>query len=80
MNSVQSLIYSLIVKFGGKCQMIVEDMVKKMDPAQYGNLKNTPLQHYLLFLVHRISSVLDRNSKGDIFAACVTVHDYSQAF
>ena len=51
-----------------------------MDPAQFGNLKNTSIQHYLVSLVHRISSVLDRNSKGDIFAACVTVHDCSQAF
>ena len=69
-------------KIGEKiiCEMIVEDMVEKMDPFQFGNLKNTSIQHYLVSLVHMISSVLDRNSKGDIFAACVTVHDYCQAF
>ena len=62
------------------CEMIVDDMVKKMDPAQFGNMKNTSLQHYLISLLHRITSTLDRKSKGDIFTACVTLHDYSQAF
>ena len=29
-------------------EMIVEDMVKKMDPSQFGNLKNTSINHYLI--------------------------------
>ena len=60
--------------------MMVEDMVAKMDPSQYGNLKKTSIQHYLVSLIHRISSSLDRNSKGDIFANCITFYDYSKAF
>ena len=69
-------------KIGEKiiCDLMVEDMVKKMDPSQYGNLKNTSIQHYLISLLHRITSTLDRNSKGDTFANCVTLHDYQQAF
>ena len=51
-----------------------------MDPSQYGNLKKTSIQHYLVSLIHRISSSLDRNSKGDIFANCITFYDYSKAF
>ena len=61
-------------------QLIVEDMVPKMDPSQFGNLKNTSIQNYLISLIHRIMSSLDRNSKGDIFANCVTLFDYKQAF
>ena len=61
-------------------QLIVEDMVEKMDPSQFGNLKNTSIQHYLISLIHRIMSSLDRNAKGDIFANCVTLFDYKQAF
>ena len=69
-------------KIGEKiiCEMVVEDMVQKMDPSQFGNLKTTSIQHYLISLINRISSVLDKNSKGDIFAACVTFYDYKQAF
>ena len=69
-------------KIGEKiiCELMVEDMVKHMDPSQYGNLKNTSIQHYLISLIHRIMSALDKNSKGDIFAACVTLHDYRLAF
>ena len=62
------------------CEMVVDDMVAKMDPSQYGNLKNTSIQHYLVSLMNRIMSSLDRNSKGDIFANCITFYDYSKAF
>ena len=41
-------------KIGEKiiCEMVVEDMVQKMDPSQFGNLKNTSLQHYLISLIN----------------------------
>ena len=52
---------------------MVEDMVKKMDPSQYGNMKNTSIIHYLISLIDRIMSSLDRNSKGDVFENCVTL-------
>ena len=61
-------------------QITVEDMVEKMDPCQFGNLRNTSIQHYLISLIHRLMSSLDRNAKGDIFANCVTLFDYKQAF
>ena len=61
-------------------QMIIEDMVKTMDPSQFGNLKNTSITHYLISLIHRIMSSLDNNSRGEIFANCVTLFDYRQAF
>ena len=37
-------------KIGEKiiCELMVEDMVKHMDPSQYGNLKNTSIQQYII--------------------------------
>ena len=60
--------------------LMVQDMVQKMDPCQFGNLKRTYIQHYLISLIERLMSSLDNNSKGDIFAGCVTLFDYQQAF
>ena len=49
-------------------QLIVSDMEANMDPAQFGNQKSISIQHYLIQMIHRIVTVLDRNSRRDIFA------------
>ena len=36
--------------------LMVQDMVKKMDPCQFGNLKSTSIQHYLISLIDRLMS------------------------
>ena len=59
---------------------MVQDMVKKMDPCQFGKLKSTSIQHYLISLIDRLMSSLDNNSKGDIFAGCLSLFDYQRAF
>ena len=51
-------------------QLIVSDMEANMDPAQFGNQKSISIQHYLIQMIHRIVTVLDRNSRRDIFAIC----------
>ena len=61
-------------------ELVVLDMQAKLDPSQYGNIKKTFIQHYLIKMLHQILAALNRNSKGDIFAACVTLYDYKQAF
>ena len=61
-------------------ELVISDMKEKMDPSQYGNMKKTSIQHYLIKMLHQILSSLDKNSEGDIFAACVTLYDYKQAF
>ena len=61
-------------------EMIVTDMKEKLDPAQYGNQKNTSIQHYLVRMVHRILSNLDRNSRGEVNAVLCTFVDWKQAY
>ena len=61
-------------------QLIVSDMEDKLDPAQFGNQKGISIQHYLIQMVHRILSVLDNNSKGDVFAVVANLIDWNNAF
>ena len=61
-------------------QMIISDMAEKMDPSQYGNSKGISIQHYLINMIHRILTVLDNNSRGDIFAVVANYIDWNNAF
>ena len=55
-------------------------MEAKLDPAQFGNQKGVSIQHYLIQMLHRILSVLDNNSKGDVFAVVANMIDWNNAF
>ena len=46
------------------CKMVVSDMKKNIDPAQFGNKKGVSIQHYLIKLLDRVISALDRNFRG----------------
>ena len=61
-------------------QIMVSDMAKKMDPSQYGNSKGISIQHYLINMIHRILTVLDNNSRGEIFAVIANYIDWNNAF
>ena len=61
-------------------KMIVSDMKDHMDPAQFGNKKGVSIQHYLVKMLDRILSALDRNSKGEAVAVMATMIDWRQAF
>ena len=61
-------------------QLIVSDMEAKLDPAQFGNQKGISIQHYLIQMLHRILTVLDTNSKGDIVAVVANLIDWNNAF
>ena len=61
-------------------EMIISDMKDSIDPAQYGNQKNLSIQHYLVRLLHRIVSNLDRNSKGEVNAVLCMFIDGKQAY
>ena len=55
-------------------------MEAKMDPAQFGNQKSVSVQHYLIQMIHRIVTVLDRNSRRDIFAVVANMIEWKDAF
>ena len=61
-------------------ELIISNMSKDLDPAQYANQKGLSLQHYLIDLIHRILSDTDNNSKGEINAVLAVLYDWKEAF
>ena len=61
-------------------ELIISDMSKELDPAQYANQKGLSLQHYLVKMIHRILSDTDNNSKGEINAVLAVLYDWKEAF
>ena len=61
-------------------QLIISDMEEKLDPSRFGNQKGISIQNYLIQMLHRIVSILDNNSKGDIFAVVANLIDWNNAF
>ena len=61
-------------------ELIISDMISKVDPAQYGNQRGVSIQHYLIMMIHRILTALDNNSRKDIFAVIVNLIDWNNAF
>ena len=61
-------------------ELIVDDMKSNLDPKQFGNRKHLSIQHYLIRMLHRVTTSLDNNSRGEVNAVlCMTV-DLKQAY
>ena len=60
--------------------LMISDMESNLDPSQYGNRKDRSINHYLIKMLHRILTVLDNNSRKDIFAVIANMIDWSKAF
>ena len=61
-------------------ELVISDMKMGLDPTQFGNQKNTSIQHYLVSLIHRIVTNVDRNSRGEVNAVIMTFVDWKSAF
>ena len=61
-------------------ELLVSDMKEKWEKTQFGNLKGTGVQHYLVKMIHKILCTLDNNSKGEILAVIANLYDWRQAF
>ena len=61
-------------------EAIISDMEDTSDKSQYGNKKGISTQHYLIKMIHRILTSLDRNSSKEAYAAIVHLIDWKQAF
>ena len=61
-------------------EIIISDMKKKADVSQFGNQKQTSIQHYLIKMIHKILTAVDNNSRRDIFAVVATMIDWNSAF
>ena len=61
-------------------EMLTSDMKHNMDPSQYGNQKNTSIQHYLMKMLHNILLNLDGNQEGKKYAVIASLLDWKEAF
>ena len=61
-------------------EMVVDDMKERLDPFQFGNQKHLGIQHYLVRLLNRILTNVDRNSKGEVNAVLCMFVDWKQAY
>ena len=61
-------------------ELVIEDMEEHLDPSQYGNRRNTSIQHYLVKLIHRILSAVDNNSGDEVNAVLCSFVDWRQAY
>ena len=59
---------------------MIYDMQPNRDPSQYGNSKGVSTQHYLIKMVDRILTALDKNNKEEKYAVIVQLVDWAQAF
>ena len=61
-------------------ELIISDMKHKFDPSQYGNQKGVSTQHYLIGMIHRILTALDKNTQRENFAVVANYIDWNSAF
>ena len=59
---------------------MIEDMGPSIDPSQFGNEKGLGIQHYLVKMINRILTILDRNNDEEKYAVVAQLVDWSKAF
>ena len=60
--------------------LVISDMKKNLDPSQYGNQRKTSIQHYLVNMLHKIVTSVDKNTKGDINAVLALFVDWKSTY
>lgn len=61
-------------------EYLISDMKSSMDKSQFGNEKGTSIQHYLIKMIHRILTAVDKNSQKEAFAVIANYIDWKSAF
>ena len=61
-------------------ELMIADIMKNLDPAQYANQKGLSLQHYLIKMIDKILSDTDNNCNGEVNAVIATLYDWKEAF
>ena len=56
-------------------QYLIDDMKPTRDATQYGNEKKVLAQHYLIKMLNRILTAVDKNSQREACAVIVTMAD-----
>ena len=58
----------------------MSDIQANMDPSQFGNTKGTSINHYLIKMINRILTALDKNSRREAFAVVANLIGWNKAF
>ena len=61
-------------------EAIMSDIEPNIDPSQFGNSKGVSTQHYLVKLINRVLTSLDKNTKNEKYAAFLHFIHWAQAF
>ena len=61
-------------------ELMIADMKPQMDRSQYGNKRGLSIQHYLIKMLHRILTELDKNGKNEKWAVILNMIDWETAF
>ena len=61
-------------------ELMISDMKANLDPSQYGNQKKISIDHYLINMIHRILSALDKKETRKCFAVVANLIDWNNAF
>ena len=61
-------------------ELIISDMKPNLDPAQYGNQPGISIQHYLINMIHRILTAVDKSTKSESFGVIASLIDWDNAF
>ena len=62
------------------CEVMLIDMKNHKDPSQYGNEKGVGIHHYLVNMIDRILTLLDKNNVSEAYGIIVHLCDWSNAF
>ena len=58
-------------------EVLVEDMAPTSDPSQYGNEKGISTQHYLIKMINRILTCLDKNNNKEAYGIIMELIDWN---
>ena len=61
-------------------QWVFQDMKSHLDPATYGGMPGLSTLHYLIKMLDKILTALDKNKRGEINAVIAEMFDWSKAF
>ena len=61
-------------------EAVIDDMMPTSDPSQYGNQAGLSTQHYLINMINRILTCLDKPDGNQVNAVLAELVDWNQAF
>ena len=61
-------------------ELMISDIMAKLDKAQYANQRGVSLEHYLIKMINRILKDTDMTSKKEVNAVLAVMVDWKEAF